>query len=67
MIAAAHRVRAQWRIPLLRDGLALTLNSGLTALMGAGYWVLAAHAFSARTLGLNSAALSATMFLAGVS
>jgi len=67
MIAAAHRVRAQWRIPLLRDGLALTLNSGLTALMGALYWVLAAHAFSARTLGLNSAALSTTMFLAGVS
>ena len=67
MIAAGHRLRAQWRVPLLRDGLALSLNSGLTALMGALYWVLAAHAFSARTLGVNSAALSATMFLAGVS
>jgi O-antigen/teichoic acid export membrane protein len=67
MIAVAHRLCAQWRVPLLRDGLALSLNSGLTALMGAVYWVLAAHAFSARTLGVNSAALSATMFLAGVS
>jgi O-antigen/teichoic acid export membrane protein/aminoglycoside phosphotransferase (APT) family kinase protein len=65
--AAAERLRAQLRVPLFRDGYALVLNSGLTALMGAVYWLLAAHEFSARTLGINSAALSATMFLAGVS
>jgi O-antigen/teichoic acid export membrane protein len=67
MIDARQRIGAHLRMPLLRDGLALTLNSGLTALMGAVYWVIAAHEFSARTLGVNSAALSATMFLAGVS
>jgi O-antigen/teichoic acid export membrane protein/aminoglycoside phosphotransferase len=67
MTAAADRLRAQLRVPLFRDGYALVLNSGLTALMGAVYWLLAAHEFPARTLGINSAALSATMFLAGVS
>jgi hypothetical protein len=64
--AAAHRLRAQLRVPLFRDGYALVLNSGLTALMGAVYWLVAAHEFSPRTLGVNSAAISAMMFLAGV-
>jgi hypothetical protein len=67
MTGVARRVRDHLRTPLHRDGLALVLNSGLTALMGAVYWLLAAHEFPARTLGLNAAALSATMFLAGVS
>lgn len=67
MSAAAHRLRVQLRTPLFRDGYALVLNSGLTALMGAVYWLIAAHEFSARALGINSAAVSATMFLAGVS
>jgi O-antigen/teichoic acid export membrane protein len=63
---ASHRLRAQLRVPLFRDGYALVANSGLTALMGAVYWLLAAQEFPPRTLGVNSAAISATMFLAGV-
>jgi O-antigen/teichoic acid export membrane protein len=66
MSVAAHRLRAQLRVPLVRDGYALVLNSGLTALMGAVYWVVAAHELSVRAVGVNSAALSAVMFLAGV-
>lgn len=66
MRAAARRLQAQLRVPLFRDGYALVANSGLTALMGAVYWLLAARDFSPRTLGVNSAAISAMMFLAGV-
>ena len=66
MTAVAHRLRAQLAVPLFRDGYALVLNSGLTALMGAVYWLLAAHEFSPRTVGVNSAAISMMMFLAGV-
>ncbi|MDX6701023.1 MAG: hypothetical protein QOF26_1249 [Baekduia sp.] len=62
-----HRaVRAQLATPLLRDGYALVLNSGLTAAMGIAYWLLAAHAYSAQTVGIDSAAIAAMMFLAGV-
>jgi O-antigen/teichoic acid export membrane protein/thiamine kinase-like enzyme len=52
---------------LYREGYALVLNSGLVSLFGVLYWLLAAHYYSPHVLGLNSAAISAMMFLAGVS
>lgn len=60
-------VRDDLRLPLLRNGYALILNSALTSLIGVGYWILAAHKYSPHDVGLDSAALSAMMFLAGVS
>ena len=60
-------VGAHLRVPLYREGYALVLNSGLVSLFGVLYWLLAAHYYSPHVLGLNSAAISAMMFLAGVS
>jgi O-antigen/teichoic acid export membrane protein len=60
-------VGAHLRIPLYREGYALVLNSGLASLLGVVYWLVAARHYTPHTLGLNSAAISAMMFLAGVS
>jgi O-antigen/teichoic acid export membrane protein len=54
-------------IPLYRQGYALVLNSGLASLFGIVYWLLAARHYAPHVLGLNSAAISAMMFLAGLS
>jgi O-antigen/teichoic acid export membrane protein len=65
-----RRVRRQliehFRIPLHRDGYALALNSAFTAATGLLYWIVAAKAYSAHALGLNSALISSMMFLAGI-
>lgn len=52
--------------PAHRDGLALVLSSGLTAVVGLLYWVLAARLFAPAALGLNSVALSTMMLLGGI-
>jgi O-antigen/teichoic acid export membrane protein/aminoglycoside phosphotransferase len=57
---------ANLRVPLYRDGNALVLNSALTALLGAAYWLLAARDYRPHDVGVNTAAISAMMFLAGV-
>jgi O-antigen/teichoic acid export membrane protein len=61
------RLLAHLRAPLFREGYALVLNSGLTSVMGLVYWVIAARYYSAHAVGVNAAAISAMMFLAGVS
>ncbi len=53
--------------PLYRNGYALILSSATTSGLGLLYWTLAARYYNPEVLGLNSAALSAIMFLAGVS
>jgi O-antigen/teichoic acid export membrane protein len=60
------RVAEHVRIPLHRDAYALALNSAFTAATGLLYWIVAAKAFSAHVVGLNSALISAMLFLAGV-
>ena len=55
------------RTPLYRNGYALMLNSVTTSLLGVGYWIFATRNYSTATVGLNSAAISAMMFLAGIS
>lgn len=57
---------AHLRVPLYRDGYALVLNSGLTAVLGVVYWLLAARGYTPHTVGVNAAVISAMMFLAGV-
>ena len=61
-----HRLAEHVRMPLHRDAYALVLNSAFTAATGLLYWIIAAKAFSAHAVGLNSALISAMMFLAGV-
>ncbi len=61
------RMRADLRLSLLRNGYALVLNTVLTSVVGVGYWVVAAREYSPHDVGLDSAAISAMMFLAGVS
>ena len=63
----ANKLISHLRTPLYRNGYALTLSSGITSLIGVLYWSLAAHLYSPAVIGLNSAAISALMFLAGVS
>ncbi|MGH3319528.1 MAG: phosphotransferase [Streptosporangiaceae bacterium] len=59
-------LRAVWRRPLYRSGHALVVNSGLTALLGVLYWVIAARTYPVKVVGENTAAVSAMMFLAGI-
>jgi O-antigen/teichoic acid export membrane protein/aminoglycoside phosphotransferase (APT) family kinase protein len=60
------RLRGHLRTPLYRNAYALTLSSTLTSVIGVGYWVLAARLYPPAVVGLNSAAIAAMMFLAGV-
>lgn len=57
---------AAWTAPVHRDGLALVLSSGLSSLVGLGYWVLVARLFSPTEAGVNSAALAALAMLGGI-
>lgn len=61
-----RRLLEHVRIPLNRDAYALALNSAFTAATGLLYWIVAATTYSANAVGLNSALVSAMMFLAGV-
>ena len=58
---------AHLRVPLERDGYALAFNSVLAALLGVAYWLVAARNYTPRVVGVNTAAISAMMFLAGLS
>ena len=66
MTAAVASLRAHLRIPLFRDGYALVANEGVTAGLGLVYWLVAARRYDAHTVGVNTAAISAMMFIAGV-
>jgi len=58
---------AHVRVPVHRDGYALVLNSGITAVIGLAYWMIAARTYPARIVGINAALISTMMFLAGIS
>jgi O-antigen/teichoic acid export membrane protein len=66
MAAAVATLRAHLRIPMFRDGYALVANEGVTAGLGLVYWLVAARQYDAHTVGINTAAISAMMFIAGV-
>lgn len=68
MVSDAVRVRlgSHLRVPLFRDAYALILGSGITAVIGLAYWIVAAHSYPPATVGLNSAAISAMMLIAGL-
>jgi O-antigen/teichoic acid export membrane protein len=64
---AGSPLGTHFRLPLYREGYALVLNQGVTSLLGVVYWLIAARHYAAHVVGLNSAAISAMIFLAGVS
>jgi O-antigen/teichoic acid export membrane protein len=53
--------------PLFRNAYALVVNTGITALLGFVYWVVAARLFTTNDVGLAAAAISAMTLLAGIS
>ena len=66
MAARAAALRDHLRVPMFRSGYALVANEGVTAALGLVYWLVAARQYDARTVGINTAAISAMMFIAGV-
>ncbi|MEV5988975.1 lipopolysaccharide biosynthesis protein [Streptomyces sp. NPDC052051] len=52
--------------PLFRNAYALMLNTGVSAVLGLGYWLVAARYYSADAVGQGSAAIAAMKFLAGL-
>lgn len=52
---------------LLRNAYALIANTGVTAVLGLAYWVLAARLYPAEAIGAGSAVVSALLFVSGVS
>lgn len=65
--ARTTQVIAHLRTPLYRNAYALMFSSASTSVLGVAYWWLATHNYTTDTVGLNSAAISAMTFLAGVS
>lgn len=58
--------RSQVSDPLSRGGLALLANTGLTGLLGFGYWLVAARLFSAYAVGVAGALVAATTLFSGI-
>jgi O-antigen/teichoic acid export membrane protein len=52
--------------PLSRGGLALLINTGLTGVLGLGYWIVAARLFSTYAVGVAGALVSAATLFAGI-
>jgi O-antigen/teichoic acid export membrane protein len=60
-------LRAHLQTPLFRNAYALIVNTGITALLGFVYWVVAARFYTTTDVGLAAAAISAMTLLAGIS
>jgi O-antigen/teichoic acid export membrane protein len=67
MANALARAVAHFRTPLFRNSYALMLGSATTSVLGMVYWLIAARLYSLEQVGSNSAAISAIMFISGVS
>ncbi|WKK22697.1 lipopolysaccharide biosynthesis protein [Streptomyces olivoreticuli] len=52
--------------PLFRNAFALMLNTGISAVLGVGYWLVAARYYSEEAVGQGSAAIAAMKLLAGL-
>jgi O-antigen/teichoic acid export membrane protein len=66
VIGTRRRLAGLWRQSLVRTGHLLVANSVLNAGTGVGYWLLAARLNPPAVVGINSAAISAMMLLAGI-
>src|SRR6478752_7636604 len=63
--SARARLQAHLGDPLYQTGYYLILGTGITGLLGIVFWAVAAHAYSARSVGLNAAAISAMTLVSG--
>lgn len=63
---SVERVLSHIRTPLYKNAYALIFSSATSSVLGLAYWVLAAHFYSAEVVGLNSAIISAMLFLSGL-
>ncbi|MFF0137337.1 lipopolysaccharide biosynthesis protein [Streptomyces sp. NPDC005227] len=52
--------------PLFRNAYALMLNTGISAVLGLGYWLIAARYYTESAVGQGSAAIAAMKLLAGI-
>lgn len=52
--------------PLFRNAFALMLNTGISAVLGLGYWLVAARYYTESAVGQGSAAIAAMKLLAGI-
>ncbi|MEU4211229.1 lipopolysaccharide biosynthesis protein [Streptomyces sp. NPDC026206] len=69
MEPAARRLRLPGRgtgSPLFRNAFALMLNTGISAVLGVGFWLVAARYYSEEAVGQGSAAIAAMKLLAGL-
>ncbi|MGE5141639.1 MAG: hypothetical protein ACM3JD_19410, partial [Rudaea sp.] len=55
------------RTPLFRNAYALIFSSAATSVLGIAYWALAARYYPTEIVGLNSAAIAATLLLSSIS
>ena len=62
-VSNIERFIAHLRVPLYRNGYALVVNSGISAVLGVAFWAVAAHNYSPEIVGLNSAAISTMVSL----
>src|ERR1041384_6091239 len=53
------RIRRDLRNPLFRNGYALMANTAITATLGMGYWLLAAHFYTPEEFGRGQATITA--------
>lgn len=60
-------LRTHLETPLFRNAYALIANTGITALLGFAYWVVAARLYSTADVGRAAAAIAAMTLLAGIS
>ena len=61
-----RRLADQWAEPIYRSGYLLVLNALVTAVLGVGFWLVAARLYAPAVIGVNSTTISAMMFIAGV-
>jgi O-antigen/teichoic acid export membrane protein len=59
------RLAAHLSDPLYQTGYYLILGTGITGLLGVAFWGIAAQAYPAREVGLNSAVISAMTLVSG--
>ncbi len=62
----ASAVKRQGSDPLSRGGFALLFNTGLTGVLGFGYWIIAARLFSTNAVGVAGALVAATALFSGI-
>ncbi|MFI6480479.1 lipopolysaccharide biosynthesis protein [Nonomuraea sp. NPDC050663] len=66
MTTLAARLRSDLRNPLFLQGYALMANTGITAVLGLGYWMLATRLYSAEAFGEGQALIAAMRLFASL-